>query len=119
VAATVAVALGTAAALTTPFTAGADATVALGFALILSLSRVRRVPAVEPVAVDPRWGRRWAVVVAPLVAVLAWELVCFAHGDRHAWPTLSSLLDEVDGSPFGRGVAYTAWLGLGWALVTR
>jgi hypothetical protein len=54
-----------------------------------------------------------------LVAALAWELVCFAHGDRSAWPTLSSLLDDVDSSPFGRGLVFAAWLGLGAALVTR
>ncbi len=115
-----------AAAASTPFTPGAEVTVAAGFLVVLAalpLGRVAgRVPAGGP-ATRPddgtRWGWRWAVVVAPLVVALAWELVCFAHGDRAAWPTVSSLLDDVDAAPLGRGTAFAAWLGLGWALVTR
>ncbi len=117
----------TAAALTTPFTPGADITVAAGFALILALPLVRRIHTTGAVTVDRtpapdgarRWGARWAVVLGPLLAALIWELVCFAHGDRAAWPTVSSLLDDVDGSPFGRVISCAAWLGLGWALVAR
>jgi hypothetical protein len=115
---TVAVALCLAAATTTPFTPGAEVTVAAGFVLVLIAPRLCRTPP-APAPDDPRWARRWAVVVVPLVAALAWELVCFAHGDRSAWPTASSLLGDVDTSPTGRGLAYAAWLGLGWVLVAR
>ncbi len=139
VALVVAAGLGAAAAVTTPFTPGAEATVAAGFLVVLAALPLRRVAggsagagpdgspvpgdATKPDAPVPRvgyrWGWRWALVVAPLLVTVAWELLCFAHGDRAAWPTLSSLLDDVDASPLGRGVACAAWLGLGWALVTR
>ena len=112
-----------AAATTTPFTPGAEVTVAAGFVLVLVAPRLCRGPAVpgtaRPGTMPGAWARRWAVVVVPLVAALAWELVCFAHGDRSAWPTASSLLDDVDASPTGRGIAFAAWLGLGWVLVAR
>ena len=125
-----AVGLCVAAALTTPFTPGAELTVAAGFVLILAVPLLRRTAATGAEATAPvppsgsedeprRRGGRWALVGVPLVAALAWELVCFAHGDRAAWPTLSSLLDGVDSSPSGRGLVFAAWLGLGAALVTR
>ena len=128
--------LATAAAATTPFTPGAEATVVAGYLVVLSVLPLRWTTGeaatgarpgrtggaggtAEEAAGGHRRGWRWAVVVAPLVVVLAWELISLAHGDRADWPTLSSLLDGLDASPLGRGVAYASWLGLGWALVTR
>lgn len=132
VAAVVAAGLGTAAARTTPFTPGAEATVVAGFLVVLAVLPLRWVAGGHVVAprgppepdgavpgAGPPRGWRWVVVVAPLLVALAWELVCFVHGDRSAWPTLSSLLDGIDAAPIGRAVAGVTWLGLGWALVTR
>jgi len=134
----VTVGLSTAAAATTPFTPGAEATVVAGFLAVLAALPLRTsagvgavvehdvtagtagtAGAAGPTEDGPGRGWRWVVVVAPLVAVAAWELLCFAHGDRAAWPTLSSLLDDVDGSPLGRAATCAVWLGLGWTLVTR
>jgi len=124
-----------AAAATTPFTPGAVATVVDGYLVVLMALPLHRMtgagaaPVPETAAgagvtivttdAGPRRGWRWAVVVVPPVAAVCWELLCVVHGDRSAWPTLSSLLDDVDAWPIGRGAACAAWLGLGWALVTR
>jgi hypothetical protein len=129
------VVLGAAAAATTPFTPGAEATVGAGFLVVLVTLPLRRLTAggagtvpgtpggaraaVVTTPIGPRRALRWTVLVAPLAVAVAWELVCVVHGDRTAWPTLSSLLDDVDAWPLARGTTYAAWLGLGWALVTR
>jgi hypothetical protein len=122
----VGIGLSVAASTTDPFTTGADIVATLGFIAVVVALPLRSARAPTDGAdgwgthVDeaPRWRWRWAVVVAPLVLAVAWELFCFAHGPRDAYPTLSSILDGVDASRLGKGISFAAWLGLGWALVT-
>lgn len=109
---------------TTPFTVGADATVAVA----LAAATVGLV--VQRAAWRPRWlarrspppsshpaGRGWTwLVLAMLVG--GWEVASYLAAPRADHPTLSSLLDAADRTPVGRGVAFVAWLALGWYLVT-
>jgi len=118
VAAVVAAGLGTAAARTTPFTPGAEATVVAGFLVVLAVLPLRWVAGGHVVA--PRGPPEPDGAVPGAGPPRGWRwVVCFVHGDRSAWPTLSSILDGIDAAPIGRAVAGVTWLGLGWALVTR
>lgn len=57
----------------------------------------------------------WALLVA---AVVGFELWNFFHHPREEYPTMSSLMNEVDTLPVRRAM-YLAWLALGWHLVRR
>jgi len=121
------VAYGSALSATTPFTAPADALVAIPLAVAVGVVarrwRVRRRPAPAGGAggaggARPRagWWTMWAALAG---TVLAWELACFARSPRHAYPTLSALLDSLDATRLGKTAAGAAWLALGWYLVRR
>jgi hypothetical protein len=64
-----------------------------------------------------RRGAPWALWSAPILAVIGWELYCYANLPRSMHPTLSSLLDMLDSTHGGKIVAFAAWLALGWFLV--
>jgi hypothetical protein len=64
------------------------------------------------------WRRRGGLWAAPLLAVVGWELYCLVNLPRTAHPTLSSLIDMLDGTRVGKTVAFASWLALGWFLVT-
>jgi hypothetical protein len=64
-----------------------------------------------------RRGAPWALWSAPILAVIGWELYCFANLPRSMHPTVSSLLDILDSTRGGKIVAFAAWLALGWFLV--
>jgi hypothetical protein len=114
------------ASFTRPFTDGADATVAavLAVALVVLL----RQPALTPTMAllsrrrldgpSTSWRRTPAWFGAIAVAT-GWELYCLFSLPRSSHPTISSMLDAVDGSHLGRGVAFAVWLVLGWYVVTR
>ncbi len=116
---TVAAGLAAWAALTEPFTAGAEAVTGLGLFLIAAAMalRWRRAPAgpwpVAPAAPLERW---WPWVAFATV-VVAWELVSFFLGPRVDHPTVSSLYDSATRSRAVRGACFFLWLWLGVALV--
>ena len=122
-------ALSGAAAFTRPFTATADVVVALAFlglaTTLVAQCRAGGAPAIlarrDPPAGAPVTGRRrrWLAWSTCLGGAVAWELAAYLQAPRHAHPTLSSLLDSLDASHAGRGVAFAAWALLGWYLVTR
>lgn len=117
----VGIGLSVAASTTDPFTTGADVVVTLAFIAVVAALPLwsARAPTYGSVGRHthadgvPRWRWRWTVVLAPLVLAVAWELFCYAHGPRDAYPTLSSMLDRVDSSHLGKGICFAAWLGLG------
>ena len=102
-----------------PFTESADLLTAipfgvLGVFLLTTLLRRRRG--------GPNGARRayglWALALG---AFWCWELVTYFAGDsaRHAWPTVSSLVDTAFEWGAVKGVIFFFWLGLGWGLVRR
>jgi len=109
---------------THPFTVPADVLVALPLAGAVGLVawrwRRRRGPGpgagTGGVGPSARW---WALWTALAGVVLGWELACFARAPRHAYPTLSALLDSLDATRAGKTAAAAAWLALGWYLVRR
>ncbi len=109
-------------ATTTPFTAGADAAVAVGFALMGLVAgrtlhqRHRRPAPPQPETTGSLWP--WAVLIGALVVL---ELVTYLIGGAHrqAWPTLSSLYDTAAAHHWARGLFAGAWLAIGWGLFRR
>jgi len=111
------------AALTVPFSTGADAVTAVGLGVVTVevVARWRRpalVPATtartgEGAAARPRWWP-WLALVA---AAVTWELVCLFLGPRVDYPTVSSLYDSATRSQAVKAACFFAWLCLGAALV--
>jgi hypothetical protein len=114
------------ASFTRPFTAAADVLTGVvcvvGMAVLVARWRRPRGIEAPAVAEDATRGRScrstsgvwWAVPIGLTVAVIAWELTTYAGSPRSAHPTLSSLIDLVDGSRPGKSVAFMVWLALGW-----
>ncbi|HEX6395042.1 MAG TPA: hypothetical protein VFZ97_16535 [Acidimicrobiales bacterium] len=112
-----------------PFTWSADLVVALALCALIATVAIQRLSHSTPAIVARRSRgheastdgrrRRWLLWVAPLGATAGWELFCYTASPRLAHPTLSSVLDGVDGSPAGRASAFAGWALLGWYLVTR
>jgi hypothetical protein len=71
-------------------------------------------PPAEPVTLRTAWP--W---VALAFATLAWELANYASSARSTHPTLSSLADQLTGSPLGRAVCCFAFVAAGWWLARR
>jgi hypothetical protein len=114
----VAVALAVALALTTPFTTGADVVTALSFVAMGAVAaRTLAGRRAQPRAVArPRLGRAW---VAWGAVVAALELGTYLAGrsvGRHAYPTLSSLVDDATRTAGPKVLVALAWLALGWGL---
>jgi amino acid permease len=117
----------TAAALSQAFTLTADLVVAVSLLTMVSVVAVQVLfrPVGRSLArrrsdkPDAHPRSSWVPWTALLVAIVAWELVCFALSPRSAHPTLSSMLDTLTASHVGRGLTFFAWLVLGWYLVTR
>ena len=119
---TVAVGLSAWAAVTAPFTAGADAVTAVAIGLVtIEVAAHWRRPAPVPdlrdrargAAIGPRWWP-WLALGAALVA---WELVCFFLGPRVDHPTVSSLYDSATRWRAVKAACFLGWLCLGAALV--
>jgi hypothetical protein len=125
---------------TRPFSAPADAGVAVGFAAVGTLAarslarRHRRTsggtgasagatagavvdapPVPEPAGLVRAW-------VAAAVIIAALELATYLAGladTRDAFPTVSSLYDEAAASTAAKAVVVFAWMALGWGLFRR
>jgi hypothetical protein len=117
-----------AASFTHPFTVGADVVTAVPLAVVFVVMLVtipaRRERNESPTrtptpssAVRPGADRRWLWWSAPVLAVTGWEFYCYVSLPRVDHPTLSVLIDMLDGSTVGKFVAFVLWLALGWFLV--
>ncbi len=107
------------AALTTPFTAAADAVTAIGLGLVAVEVALRWHPAAAlgpPIDAPAEGTRRWPWL-ALVLAVVAWELVCLFLGPRVEHPTISSLYDSATQWRAVKGACFFGWLVLGSALV--
>lgn len=123
--------LSTVVALTDPFSASADAWVAVCFVFMGALAAAALVRRHREAAVTDgeqrgervgaSWSelRAWTSAVALFVVVELTSYFAGFSGDRHDFPTLSSLYDEAAGSRGVKGLIVLAWLGLGWALFSR
>lgn len=115
---------------TSPLTSAATVAVAVPTAAALVLATRRRTgPGSPALRTDRRpTGRRlrrtaavWAVLI---VLGAAWELAAWLRQPAYDvasvdHPTLSLLLDPVTGAGPGRFAAWCAWLYVGWRLVRR
>jgi hypothetical protein len=98
--------------------------VPLAVAFVLTVGTVvargERHGGVEPAstpAVASASSRGWLWWLAPVLVVTSWELYCYASLPRVDHPTLSVLIDMLDGTHVGKFVAFVLWLALGWFLV--
>jgi hypothetical protein len=111
------------AALTVPFSTGADTVTAVGLGLVtIEVAARWRRPALVPATTastgeDGTARPRWWPWLALGAALLAWELVCLFLGPRVDHPTVSSLYDSATRSPAVKAACFFAWLCLGAALV--
>jgi hypothetical protein len=107
------------AALTEPFTAGAEAVTALALVLVAAAAalRWRRAVAGPPLEPPSEPQGRWWPWIALATVVVAWELVSYFLGPRVDHPTVSSLYDSATRWRAVRGACFFAWLWLGAALV--
>lgn len=111
---------------TRPFTGGADAVTAAPFAVVLavmtwSLLRRRRRPR-DPAPARAAPGGSVLPWVGVAGALVLWELVTYVAGfsaGRHAFPTISSLVDDAFRYRGAKTALFAAWLALGWGLVRR
>jgi hypothetical protein len=113
---------------TRPFTDGADVVVSVVLvAMVVVLSIHHRIGRSFPLlerrpdreVFTPFSARRWLPWAFTAIVALGWELGSLFSLPRSAHPTISSMLDAVDGSHLGRGISFAAWLAVGWYLVTR
>ncbi len=121
---------------TTPFTSGADVAVAVGFvvmAVVAGTSIVRsgtgsnrRSVSSEnlqhPLApIDDQPTARSEAWVAAFLFILSLELLTYfaGSGNRHDFPTISSLYDTAAQSQAAKAAIVFAWMALGWALFHR
>jgi hypothetical protein len=121
---------------TTPFTSMADVAVAVGFALMAivtgpSILRGRAGSDGRSVAPedlgdstapsDDQRPARSRAGVAAFLFLLAIELFTYfaGSGNRHDFPTISSLYDTAAQSQAAKAAIVFAWMALGWALFGR
>ncbi|HLJ09232.1 MAG TPA: hypothetical protein VKX24_11900 [Acidimicrobiia bacterium] len=106
------------AALTDPFTAGADTVTAIAIALGAAAAVAGWRTMTAPVlATEGRALWPWAALIG---LVVAWELVSFFLGPRVDHPTISSLYDAAThGARAVKGLLFFAWMCLGSFLVRR
>lgn len=131
VAGVLAVALAVALALTTPFTVGADVVTALAFVAMgavaaRTLARRRALGQARPsgavggavarVRDRARLGRAWVVWALALAGLELGTYLAGMSGGRHAFPTLSSLIDEATRTTGPKVLVALVWLALGWGL---
>lgn len=111
------------AARSAPFSSSAELVTALALASMASVAvaRARRpsVVAIPNSAVDAASSQRWWPWLALGVALVAWELICFALAPRADHPTISSLYDAAATVHALRGLCFFGWLCLGAALLRR
>jgi hypothetical protein len=121
---------------TTPFTSRADVAMAVGFVLMatvagasilrggIGVNRQRvsteALPTTPALMADQAAARTraWA---AALLFLLAVELFTYfaGSGNRHDFPTVSSLYDTAAQSQAAKAAFVLAWMALGWALFRR
>jgi hypothetical protein len=102
--------LALAASLTRPFTVGADVVTAVPLTIVFVVTLITVVPRRKgDGGADP--------APAPAFAVTGWELYCYVSLPRVDHPTLSALIDMLDGTHLGKFMAFVLWLALGWFLV--
>lgn len=106
---------------TNPFTTGADALTAVVFGLAgLVLVRTvlrRHAGAAAPVASPRPVFLPWLLVLSTFCT---WELVTYVagfSGGRHAYPTISSLLDAASRWRGAKVAMFVVWTALGWGVV--
>jgi hypothetical protein len=118
--------LALAASLTRPFTVGADVVTAVPLTIVFVVTLITVVPrrkgdgGADPApapASAPTPSRGWLWWLAPIFAVTGWELYCYVSLPRVDHPTLSALIDMLDGTHLGKFMAFVLWLALGWFLV--
>jgi hypothetical protein len=107
---------------TTPFSAPADFVTALplGVALLLAAWGVRERRRTPPdMVAAERSGRLWpwAALVAGVAALELMAYFLGLGGMRHAYPTTSSLYDQVANVRPVKAFLVFGWLAIGWALV--
>jgi hypothetical protein len=117
---------------TTPFTSAADAGVAAGFAVMAVAAGItllrRRSGVNRPIAAFGSPANTTAVArerpairawVVALSYVLVVELLSYfagLSGNRHDFPTISSLYDTAAESQAAKAAVVFAWMALGWGL---
>jgi hypothetical protein len=108
------------AALTTPFTFGAN--VMTGIPLIAAalaamwFGHIARIHGSERSTPQPTGRSLWPWWVS-LGVVGAWELFCYLRLPRFDHPTFSSLYDSASRIQPLKAALYLGWLALGWAIV--
>jgi hypothetical protein len=107
---------------TTPFTTGADILTAVAFAAMaavaLRTALRQRTGGRGDVAGNgrARIGRAWLVWAGLFAALEVATYIGGWSGGRHAYPTLSSLLDTATGHVGTKALVALVWLALGWGL---
>ncbi|MGB7051261.1 MAG: hypothetical protein WBG41_06815 [Acidimicrobiales bacterium] len=121
---------------TTPFTLGADVAIAVGFVLMAvvagpsilrgSLGVNRRRVSSEalpdtPTLMADQAAARTRAWAAAFLFLLAVELFTYfaGSGNRHDFPTVSSLYDTAAQSQAAKAAIVFAWMALGWSLFRR
>jgi hypothetical protein len=113
-----------AASFTTPFTFGADLIVAVTLVVMLVAQVVveilsRRGPGASDVTTGPsRKFRSYFAWIVVFGAFTALELFTYFEHPRGAYPTFSSLSDELSASQGGKALLFVAWLCLGWLFLS-
>lgn len=126
----VAVAVGSVASRTRPFSAGSESIVSIALvgmvaALVVRWRRpttsmvARRPPIVGGGAGQAGGQKRWVLWAVLFSAVAGWELATYLSHPRFEHPTLSVIIDGIESNPFGHGALFVAWVALGWTLATR
>jgi hypothetical protein len=115
-----AIGLAAAASFTKPFSNGADVVVAIPvvamvIAQIVLIVGRRRFPRAERVPSPRKAFVAWIAVAAAVIAV---ELYTYLGHPRSAYPTLSSLSDELSHWRVAKAGLFVAWLALGWLFLS-
>jgi hypothetical protein len=120
---------------TSPFTSAADVAVAVGFGLMAVVAgttffgrrdgadqgrrAARPTSRTGPPAGEHSRSRAWVVTLSLVSAVELFTYIAGSTGNRHDFPTISSLYDAAAESQAAKAAIVFAWLVLGWALFHR
>ena len=110
-----------------PFTHGAELALLVPVVVLIAIAQVRRVrrrrnrtsvAVIEETPSATRFRLAVAVWSSIAVAATAWELLALRSSPRSAYPTISSLVENIEQYHFGRIALFFAWLWLGWTLAS-